>query len=98
MGIFEIAYILKKRRSAEIIKASKVQIFEEIGAARDIGYALLRLTCQHLFVLPQIIIQVEQVFHNCKDAHCSVSKDGAQKSTYIKHSNFNCYIWNKFQL
>nr|XP_022337282.1 uncharacterized protein LOC111133305 [Crassostrea virginica] len=98
VGIFEIAYILKKRRSAEIIKASKVQIFEEIGAARDTGCSLLRLTCQHHFVLPQRIIQVEQVFHNCKDAHCSVSKDGAQKSAYIKHSNFNCYIWNKFQL
>ena len=96
--IWDSVHFEKKRRSAEIIKASKAQIFEKFGAARDTGCSRLRLTCPHRFVLPQRIIQVKQVVHNCKDAHCSVSKDGAQKSTYIKHSNFNCYIWNKFQL
>ncbi|XP_062587706.1 uncharacterized protein LOC134249366, partial [Saccostrea cucullata] len=75
VGIFKEALVVKKKRSAEIIYAVKIQILEKVGRSQETGCPLLQLKDRHIYKHPCKIIQLEEVFHNCKDTKCPVQKD-----------------------
>lgn len=64
MGIFEEGLIIKRKRSAEVINAVKLQIMEKTGIATETGCKTFELKDTFIFVSPSKLVQLEHIFHN----------------------------------
>lgn len=98
VGIFEEGLIIKRKRSADVINAVKLQIMEKTGIATETGCKTFELKDTFIFVSPSKLVQLEHIFHNCKYASCRVTKTNSNEMGIVRHRNVNSYIWNQFKL
>lgn len=98
MGIFEEGLIIKRKRSADVINAVKLQIMEKTGIATETGCKIFELKDTFIFVSPSKLVQLEHIFHNCKYASCRVTKTNSNEMGIVRHRNVNSYIWNQFNI
>lgn len=98
VGIFEEGLIIKRKRSAEVINAVKLQIMEKTGIATETRCKTFKLKDTFIFVSPSKLSQLEHIFHNCKYSSCRVTKTNSNEIGIVRHRNVKSYIWNQFKL